>query len=190
MASVFLGKYSLGTFFLSPPWVDDGRLVQKTSYFPHDDGYRYTACSAVDSGARFRSASIFFICAFSHIVPEILRTLYNCLITTNKRVRGIRQSPPLSVLWLSLPEPGGAVARVLPGDCTVVASLLQQLLLHPRRAVGDRQYNLCWWQPGWSLKSSEVLQWPHVQLQDHSCDVERLHSELLGNSFIRTGRLD
>lgn len=96
-------------FFFSSPFTPPARR-----------GQTYAPCCAATSGARSRSASIIFICAFSDNVPGIVRTLYNGVITANNKVRGIPESPPLHVLWL--PEPGGAAARLLPGDCAAVAS--------------------------------------------------------------------
>lgn len=67
-------------------------LNPKPSVFLHGAGY--VACCASGSGARPKSASIISICAFSDNVPEIVRTLHNGLITTNNKVRGLRESPP------------------------------------------------------------------------------------------------
>ncbi len=137
----FLGNTARRPFFFMDR--ESMRVVQPLNlvFSPHDGGY--IACCAPDSGARSMSASIIFICAFSDNVPEIVRTLYNGLIATNNKVRGFGESPPLYALWLSLPETGGAAARLLPGDCTTVASLLLQLPLHSLRAVADRPYHLC-----------------------------------------------
>lgn len=121
MASVFPDQYSLEIFF--PLWTvsRSGSFTRQTLVlFPHDVGY--TAWCALNTSAGSRSASIIFTCAFSDNVPEIVRTLYNCLMITNNKVRGLWESPPLHVLWLLRPETGGAVARCLfPVDCTRVA---------------------------------------------------------------------
>ena len=74
-------------------------------FFSHDAGY--TVRRAPDSRVGSGATSIIFICAFSDNVPEIVRTLYNCPITTNDKVRRLRESPPLRVLWLSVPKPDG-----------------------------------------------------------------------------------
>lgn len=61
----------------------------------------YIAYSAPGRGARFRSASIIFICAFSDNVPASVRTLHNSARTTNNMLRRLWESPPLCILWLS-----------------------------------------------------------------------------------------
>lgn len=48
--------------------------------------------------------------------------------STNNKVRGVQESPPLRVLWLSLPLPDGAVARLHPGACTAAAAAAPALL--------------------------------------------------------------
>lgn len=79
-------------------------------------GSRHVIRYAPSSSVRLRSASIFFICAISDNVPGIVRILYNCLITTNNVAQRPRESPPLTVLWLSPPEPDGGGSTTPSGQ--------------------------------------------------------------------------
>lgn len=173
MVSVFTGKYREETLFPSGLWVDEGCSVKyKTSCFSHDAGY--AAYCAPDNDARFWSASTTFICAFSDNVPEILRTLYNCVSTANNKVRGLRESPPLHVLWLSLTAGAWWSGSTTPSGrphhgCLLPAAAAPAL--YSLRAVADRQYYLCWQSLRRSVKSSVGLQCSYVLFQYHSADV-------------------
>lgn len=126
---------------LSPSLLLDCESTRVTTsstvvFFQQQD-VGYIGCRAPVSSALPWSASIIFICAFSDNVGEIVRTLHNDLVRTNRKVRGIRENPPLHVLWPSLPESRGAVARLLPVHCGAVASLLLQLLQYGVRTGAD-----------------------------------------------------
>lgn len=110
--------------------------TSNTVVFFQQQDVGYTGCRAPVSGDLPRSASIIFFCAFSDNVGEIVRTLHNGLVRTNRKVRGIRENPPLHILWPSLPESRGAVAGLLPVHCSAVAFLLLQLLLCRGRHAG------------------------------------------------------